>query len=65
MKNRIPKKGDRVIAAGHDGAFVIYGIDAVIQSAELRLIGGDFALSSIPWRDLTFLDEEDASVLSK
>jgi hypothetical protein len=60
-KNRVPKKGDRVSAAGQKGTFVIYGKDAGLQTVELKLIGGDLALSSIPWSALTFLDREDAS----
>jgi hypothetical protein len=60
-KTRIPKKGDRVAALGHNGAFVVYSINISVRSAELKLIGHDLALSSIPWGALTFLDEEDAS----
>ena len=59
-RKRIPQKGDRVAALGHSGAFVIYGLDTSLCTAELKLIGGDFALSSIPWGALAFLDELDS-----
>jgi hypothetical protein len=61
--NRIPKKGDRVAALGHSGAFVIYSLDISLRTAELRRIGSTFALSTIPWEALTFLDESDAKGL--
>jgi hypothetical protein len=60
-KNRIPKKGDRVSAAGHEGAFIVYSVDGSIKVAELKQIGRDFAISTVPWNTLRFLDEEDAS----
>jgi hypothetical protein len=56
-KKRIPKKGDRAAALGQDGTFVVYDVDSRLRCAELKLIGHDFALSSIPWSALTFLDE--------
>jgi hypothetical protein len=58
-KKRIPKKGDRVAAEGRIGEFVVYSIDSGLRVAELRQIGSDFALSTIPWREMTFLDEAD------
>jgi len=60
-KKRIPKQGDHVVALGHKGAFVISSVDGGLCTAELKPTGGGFALSTIPWRTLTFLDEEDAS----
>jgi len=60
-KRRIPKIGDRVAALGQNGAFVIYSINNSLRTAELKLIGHDFALSSIPWGALTFLEELDSS----
>ncbi|MGA2019926.1 MAG: hypothetical protein ABSH02_04990 [Candidatus Sulfotelmatobacter sp.] len=60
-KGRIPKKGDRVSAHGHIGAFVIYSVGSRHQVVELKQIGQDLALGSIPWSALTFLDELDES----
>jgi hypothetical protein len=61
-EKRIPQKGDQVTADGHKGAFVIYSVDGGILTAELRRIGSDFALSSIPWDELTFIDEPDEPI---
>jgi hypothetical protein len=60
-KKRIPKKGDHVKTPGHNGAFVVSGVDSDIESAELKHVGSTLALSTIPWRALTFLDELDES----
>jgi hypothetical protein len=60
-KKRIPKQGDHVVALGHKGAFVISSVDGDLCTAELNPTARDFALSTIPWSNLTFLDEEDAS----
>jgi hypothetical protein len=53
-----PTKGDRVAVLGQDGTFVVYDVDSRLRCAELKLIGHDFALSTIPWSALTFLDEQ-------
>jgi len=60
-KKRIPKLDDRVAVLGHTGAFVISSVDGDLCTAELKPTGRGFALSTIPWSTLTFLDEEDAS----
>lgn len=60
-KKRIPKTGNRVMAPGKTGTFVIYGVDKSLRTAELKLMGGDLRLSCMPWDVLTFLDQEDAS----
>ena len=58
-KKRIPKLDDRVAVLGHTGAFVISSVDGDLRTVELKPIGRHSALSTIPWRTLTFLDEED------
>ena len=58
-KKRIPKLDDRVAVLGHTGAFVISSVDGDLRTVELKPIGRHFALSTIPWRALTFLDDED------
>lgn len=55
------KDGDRVAALGQNGAFVVYCIDADLRCVELKLIGQELRLSSIPGKNLTFLDKGDAS----
>jgi len=59
-KKRIPKIGDRIAIPEENGAFLVYLVDSYLCTAELKLIGRDFALSSVPWSTMTFLDEEDA-----
>ncbi len=58
-KTRIPKIGDRVTAVGQNGTFVVYSVDSRLRCAELKLIGHDSALSSIPWGALTFSEPTD------
>jgi hypothetical protein len=60
-KKRIPQNGERVSVRGQIGAFVIYSVSHKHQVAELKQIGQELALSSIPWSALTFLDELDES----
>ena len=61
-KPRVPKKGDRVIALGQKGAFIVIAVFEGIQKANLKLIGReDFVLKGIPWVVLSFLDQEPAS----
>jgi hypothetical protein len=60
-KKRSPKTGDRVMALGETGTFVIYSVDKSLRTAELKLMGGDLRLSSMPWDVLTLFDKEDAS----
>jgi hypothetical protein len=60
-KKRIPKQGDYVVALGHKGDFIISSVDDDLCTAELKPTGPGFALSTIPWSTLTYLDEEDAS----
>jgi hypothetical protein len=63
-KKRSPKKGDRVAIQGENGAFVVYSIDGSLECAELKQIGHDLAMSSIPWSKLTFLDERQNALKS-
>lgn len=48
-------------AIGQNGVFVVHNIDSSLRRVEPQLIGHDFALSSIPWSVLTYLDELDTS----
>lgn len=60
-KKRIPQKGDRVAARRQHGAFIVSSVDSDLLTVELRMIGDDLRLISIPWGALTFLDELDES----
>jgi hypothetical protein len=58
---RFPQKGDRVEAIGREGVFVVVGVQENPNLADLRPLKGGPVQKAIPWRTLTFLDEEDAS----
>jgi hypothetical protein len=59
-KNRIPKKGDRVTAAGQQGTYMVYCRDHSLRTVDLKQIEIDVRLASIPWRSIKFLDEVDS-----
>ena len=58
---RLPQKGDRVGASGREGIFVVIGVHENPNMADLRPLKGGRLQKGIPWRTLTFLDEEDAN----
>jgi hypothetical protein len=60
-KKRVPKNGDRVAVLGHKGTFVVSHVDSELCAVDLKMLGLGFALSTIPWDVLTFLDELDSS----
>jgi hypothetical protein len=49
----LPKIGDRVTVVGEAGEFTVSAVNSKAESVELRQIGQDFALSTIPWDFLT------------
>ena len=54
---RVPKKGDRVGALGHNGVFTVVEVDPKVKTVELLLTNGSGpTVSSVPWTALTFLD---------
>jgi hypothetical protein len=64
-KNRIPKIGDRVSARGETEAVVIYSVGHKHQVVGVKQIGQDFALSTISWKTLTFLDDPESYNVKK
>jgi hypothetical protein len=58
-KKRIPKKGDRVTAAGNEGVFTVYSVDSSLRSVDLQQQGSDLRLATIPWDSISFPDSED------
>ena len=49
LKKIPPKVGDRVTVIGQTGEFTVSAVNAKAESVELKQIGQDFALSTIPW----------------
>ncbi len=58
---RLPQKGDRVSTPKLKDVFVVVDVRENPNVVNLRLLKGTLMLKDIPWRMLTFLDEEDAS----
>jgi hypothetical protein len=54
---RIPKTGDSVNVVGRDPVFAVYSVDGALQVVDLKELGGDLRLATIPWASITFLDE--------
>jgi hypothetical protein len=60
-EKRIPQIGDHVSVRGETGAFVIYSVGHRHQVVQVKQIGKDFALGTIPWKALIFLDKPTPS----
>ena len=59
-KKRVPELGDRVSTSEHLGAFVISKVFEN-HTAFMTKIGSAETRYMVDWKDLVFLDEEDAS----
>ena len=59
--DRFPQKGDRVGAMGREGVFLVVKVHENPNLVDLRPLKGGQSQKGIPWRTLTFLDEEAAS----
>lgn len=60
-KNRTPKVGDRVLAHGNHGAFMVSELHTANQTAKVTKIGTQFPVLVVKWADLSFIDELDES----
>ena len=59
---RAPKVGDRVGAAGQNGAFEVIAVStSPVNMASLRLVGKPDVVINVPWGALRFLGKEDPS----
>jgi hypothetical protein len=59
-KKRSPVVGDQVSATGYHGAFVVSTVYAN-QSAIVTKIGAPDIRLLVEWKDIDYLDEQDAS----
>jgi hypothetical protein len=58
-KVTVPKKGDRVVAAQQEGAFEVVFVNALMQTANIRLVDGSgHVIPNVPWTDLKALDKK-------
>jgi hypothetical protein len=61
VPKRTPQVGDRVLAHGNHGAFVVSELHTENQTAKVTKIGTQFPVLIVEWKDLSFLDELDES----
>jgi hypothetical protein len=55
----VPKQGDRVTATQHEGIFEVVGVNALMQTANIRLVdGSEHVLPNVPWTSLKSLDKK-------
>jgi hypothetical protein len=58
-KVTVPKQGDRVSAAQHEGVFEVVGVNALMQTANIRLVDGSgHVVPNVPWTALKFLGKK-------
>lgn len=49
-----PKKDERVTAIGHEGVFEVVFVNALMQTANIRLLDGTgHVIPNVPWTALT------------
>jgi len=53
-KVTVPKNGDHVSAAEHEGIFEVVGVNSLMQTANIRLVDGTgHVIPNVPWTMLT------------
>ena len=58
-KGTVPKQGDRVSTAQQEGVFEVVFANALMQTANIRLIDGSaHVVPNVPWTDLKVLDKK-------
>ena len=57
-KPSAPKNGERVRSTQHEGIFEVVFVNALMQSANIRLIDGSaHVVPNVPWTALTAIDK--------
>jgi hypothetical protein len=50
----VPKNGDHVRSAEHEGVYEVVGVNALMQTANIRLVDGTaHVIPNVPWTMLT------------
>jgi hypothetical protein len=58
-KVNVPKQGERVSATQHEGVFEVVGVNALMQTANIRLIDGSgHVIPNVPWTALKTLGKK-------
>jgi len=53
-----PKKGEQVRSAQHEGIFEVVFVNALMQSANIRLVDGTaHVVPNVPWTSLTVVQK--------
>jgi hypothetical protein len=54
-----PKNGQHVTSAHHEGVFEIVFVNALMQTANIRLVDGSgHVVPNVPWESLKVLDKK-------
>jgi hypothetical protein len=54
-----PKNGQRVQSSEHQGVFEIVGVNALMQTANIRLVDGSgHVIPNVPWTSLKVLEKK-------
>jgi hypothetical protein len=57
-KVSVPKRGDRVATTQQEGVFEVVGVNALMQSANIRLVDGSgHVVPNVPWTALKVLSK--------
>jgi hypothetical protein len=55
----VPKQGERVAVTQHEGVFEVVGVNALMQTANIRLADGSgHVIPNMPWTALKVLDKK-------
>lgn len=58
-KPTVPKRGDRVSSAQHQGVFEVVGVNALMQTANIRLADGSGpVIPNLAWNTLKVLGKK-------
>lgn len=58
-KVKTPKRGDHVSASQQQGIFEVVGVNALMQTANIRLADGSGqVIANVPWTDLQAPDRK-------
>ena len=50
----VPKAGDQVRSSSHEGVYEVVFVNALMQSANIRLVDGSgHVIPNVPWTSLT------------
>jgi hypothetical protein len=58
-KVTVPKQGDRVSIAQHEGVFEVVGVNSLMQTVNVRLVDASgHVVTNVPWTALKFVGKK-------